>query len=121
MSADFPMANKLMQHFATLWGAQKVKAMYLEDDNAIMAANESWETFLRAADKRVLRRVINSLSTAGRDWPPGLAEFRKMYQDFDRVEHREINALPAPRQVTEKGKFALAAIKNMLEAKRERV
>ncbi len=29
-------------HLATLYGAQKVKSMYLDDDNAIMAANQSW-------------------------------------------------------------------------------
>jgi len=114
MSADYPLASRLMTHFATLWGAQKVKSMYLEDDNAIMAANESWERFLQEADRQVLRRVIDALPTMGRDWPPGLAEFQKMYRDFDRVEHRQHVALRQKHEPTEKGKIALANLKAML-------
>lgn len=114
MPSDYPLAERMMQHLATLYGAQKVKAMYLDDDNAIMAANQSWQLFLETAKPDIIKRVLHTLPTLDRQWPPSLAEFVRMYRDFDRVEHRQHTALPAPKVQTETGRAALAAIKAKL-------
>lgn len=117
MSSRFPYAERIMQHFSVLYGHQKVKAMYMEDDNAIMAANEAWELFLRKTKPEVIKRVIDSLSGLSRDWPPSLSEFMGMCRDFDRVEQRTNVALPAPKIITDEGKATLAKLKAMLESK----
>ena len=114
MSDAFPLANRLMQHFATLYGAQKVKSMYLEDDNAIMAANESWQRFLEATNPEIIRKVLHTLPTLDRKWPPSLAEFVRMCRDFDRVEHRELKALSAPKVRTELGLKTLSELRERL-------
>lgn len=119
--SDFPLAARLFERFTVIYGSQKVKLMYEHDDNAIMPAMEAWNLMLKSQKPEIVRRVIDSLLRTPREWPPNLSEFTGLCREFDRVEHREIVALPAPKQVTEKGKMALAAIKNMLEAKRERV
>ena len=118
MASRYPYAERIMQRFAVLYGHQKVKAMYAEDDNAIMAANEAWETFLRKTNPDVVRRVLDSLPTLSREWPPNLSEFIGMCRDFDRVEQRENVALPAPKQITDEGKRVLAQLKQVLESKR---
>lgn len=119
--SDFPLAARLFERFTVIYGSQKVKLMYEHDDNAIMPAMEAWNLMLKSQKPEIVRRVIDSLLRTPREWPPNLSEFTGLCREFDRVEHREIVALPAPKQVTEKGKMALAAMKSMLEAKRERV
>lgn len=118
MPSRYPYAERMMQHFSVMYGNQKVKAMYMEDDNGIMAANEAWEGFLRKTKPEVIRKVVETLPGLGRDWPPSLSEFMGMCRDFDRVEHRTNVALPAPKQITEEGKATLAKMKAMLESKR---
>jgi hypothetical protein len=111
----------MMQHFSVMYGNQKVKAMYMEDDNGIMAANEAWETFLRKTKPEVIRKVIDTLPGLGRDWPPSLSEFMGMCRDFDRVEQRQTVSLPAPKHVTDEGKAVLRKMKEMLESKKVRL
>jgi hypothetical protein len=103
-----------MQRFAILYGANKVKAMYLEDDNAVMAANEAWEMFLQSANPDHIKKVLASLPGLDREWPPSLAEFSRMVKDFNRVEGRTDIALPAPKVQTDIGRKALADMKAML-------
>ena len=114
MSDAYPLAERMMTHLATLYGAQKVKSMYLDDDNAIMAANQSWQLFLESANVEIIKRILHTLPTLDRQWPPSLAEFVRMYRDFDRVEHRTYDALPAPKVQTDVGRAALAEMKARL-------
>ena len=114
MPDAYPLAERMMTHLATLYGAQKVKAMYLDDDNAIMAANQSWQIFLESANPDIIKRILHTLPTLDRQWPPSLAEFVRMYRDFDRVEHRQVTALPAPKVQTDVGRSALANMKQLL-------
>ena len=117
MGNHFPYAERIMKHFSVLYGHQKVKSMYMEDDNAIMAANEAWEGFLRRTKPEVIRKVIDALPGLGRDWPPSLSEFMGMCRDFDRVEQRQHVALPAPKHITEEGRRTLQKMKEMLASK----
>jgi hypothetical protein len=121
MPSRYPYAERMMQHFSVMYGNQKVKAMYMEDDNGIMAANEAWETFLRKTKPEVIRKVIDNLPSLGRDWPPSLSEFMGMCRDFDRVEQRQTVSLPAPKHVTDEGKAILKQMKEMLESKKVRL
>ncbi len=118
MADQYPLAARLMQRFAILYGWQKVKSQYLDDDNAIMAANESWQRLLEKQPIHVIRRVLQELETHPREWPPNMTEFAGLCREFNRVEQRENVALPAPKQVTEEGKRVLAQLKQVLESKR---
>lgn len=118
MPSRYPYAERMMQHFSVMYGNQKVKSMYMEDDNGIMAANEAWEGFLRKTKPEVIRRVIDALPGLGREWPPSLSEFMGMCREFDRPEQRQHIALPAPRVIDESKKKILADMKRMLESKR---
>jgi len=117
MGNQFPYAERIMQRFSVLYGHQKVRAMYSEDDNAIMAANESWENYLRSVKPEVIQRVLQTLPTLNRDWPPNLSEFIGMCRDFDRVEQRLNISLPAPKHITAEGQETLRRMKEMLKSK----
>jgi hypothetical protein len=117
-SPRFPYASSVFERFRILYGSQKLALMYEHDDNAIMPAMEAWEQFLTSQKPEVVRKVLATLPTLSREWPPNLSEFIGMCRDFDRVEQRENVALPAPKQVTEEGKRVLAQLKAVLESKR---
>lgn len=117
MPSRYPYAERMMQHFSVMYGNQKVRSMYMEDDNGIMAANEAWENFLRKVKPEVIRKVIDALPTLGREWPPSLSEFIGMCRDFDRVEQRQHVALPMPKHVTKEGEESLRRMKEMLASK----
>ena len=112
--SDFPLATKVFQRFAVIYGSQKVKLMYEHDDNAIMPAMEAWNLMLQAQKPEVVRKVMESLVKTPREWPPNLSEFIGMCKDFDRVEQREFVALRQKHEPTDKGKIALANLKAML-------
>lgn len=112
--SDFPLAARLFERLTIIYGSQKVKSMYEHDDNAIMPAMEAWNLMLQAQKPDVVRRVLDTLVRTPREWPPNLSEFTGMCRDFDRVEHRTYNALPAPKVQTETGRTALAALKAKL-------
>lgn len=117
MASQYQYAERIMQRFIVLYGNQKVKAMYAEDDNAIMAANEAWDTYLRSVKPEVIQRVLQALPALNREWPPNLSEFIGMCRDFDRVEQRSNIPLPAPKHITEEGKATLAKMRAMLQSK----
>jgi hypothetical protein len=117
MGNQFPYAERIMQRFSVLYGNQKVRAMYSEDDNAIMAANETWDGYLRSIKPEVIQRVLQALPSLNREWPPNLSEFIGMCRDFDRVEQRVNIPLPAPKHVTEEGRKTLQRMKEMLASK----
>ena len=117
MGSQYAYAERIMQRFSVLYGQQKVRSMYAEDDNAIMAANEAWDTYLRSVKPEVINKVLATLPTLNREWPPNLSEFIGMCRDFDRVEQRQNVALPAPKVITDEGKETLARLKSMLESK----
>ena len=117
MGSQFLYAERIMQRFSVLYGQQKVRSMYAEDDNAIMAANEAWDTYLRSVKPEVINKVLATLPTLNREWPPNLSEFIGMCRDFDRVEQRQNLSLPAPKVITDEGKATLAKMKAMLESK----
>ena len=115
------LADRVFERFVALYGAQKFKVMFEHDDNAIMPAKEAWNNFLQSCKPDVLRKVMEALPHQKREWPPNLSEFIGMCKDFDRVEHRQFNALPAPKEITDEGKATLAKLKAMLESKRMKV
>jgi hypothetical protein len=115
------LVDRVFERFVALYGAQKFKVMFEHDDNAIMPAKEAWNNFLQSCKPDVLRKVMDALPHQKREWPPNLSEFIGMCKDFDRVEHRTYDALPAPKVQTDVGRTALANMKAMLEAKRARV
>lgn len=119
--SDFPLAARLFERLTIIYGSQKVKSMYDHDDNAIMPAMEAWNLMLQAQKPEVVRKVLDALVRTPREWPPNLSEFTGLCRDFDRVEHRTYDALPAPKVQTDVGRAALANMKAMLEAKRTRV
>ena len=115
------LADRVFERFVALYGAQKFKAMFEHDDNAIMPAKEAWNSFLQSCKPDVLRKVMDALPHQKREWPPNLSEFIGMCKEFDRVEHRAYDALPAPKHVTAEGKAALQRMKEMLESKKVRL
>lgn len=110
-----PLADRVFERFVALYGAQRFRAMFEHDDNAITPAKDSWERVLTSVKPDVLRRVMESLPSQGREWPPNLSEFIRMCQEYNRVEQRDYIALPLPRQQTEVGITALAKIREMLK------
>lgn len=112
------LAARVFERFIALYGAQKFKAMFEHDDNAIMPAKESWENYLQSVKPEILRKVMETLPFQKREWPPNLSEFIGMCKDFDRVEQREFVALRQKHEPTDKGKIALANLKAMLERKK---
>jgi hypothetical protein len=116
--SEFPLAARLFERLTIIYGSQKIKAMYDHDDNAIMPAMEAWNMMLKSQKPEVVRKVLDALVRTAREWPPNLSEFTGMCRDFDRVEHRTYDALPAPKVQTDVGRSALANMKAMLESKR---
>ena len=112
------LVDRIFERFVVLYGVQKFRAMFEHDDNANMPARQSWEAFVTSQKPEVVRKVMVTLPTLGREWPPNLSEFMGMCREFDRIEQREIKALPEPKLQTEKGKMALDMIKRMIESKR---
>lgn len=110
-----------MERFAVLYGWQKVKAQFADDDNTIMAAQESWQALLEKQRPGVVKRVLGDLSSHAREWPPNLTEFAAMCQVYARQAATEQVALPAPKHITEEGRATLARMKAMLESKRMKV
>lgn len=108
------LVDRVFERFVALYGAQKFKVMFEHDDNAIMPAKESWDNYLQSCKPEVLRKVMDALPHQKREWPPNLSEFIGMCKDFDRVEHRQFTALPAPKVQTDVGRSALANMKQLL-------
>jgi hypothetical protein len=111
----------LMERFAILYGWQKVKAQFADDDNTIMAAQESWQNLLEKQRPGVVKRVLSDLESHPREWPPNLTEFAAMCNVYARQMATEQPALPAPKHVTAEGKAALQRMKEMLESKKVRL
>ena len=107
----------MMERFAVLYGWQKVKAQFADDDNTIMAAQESWQILLEKQRPGVVKRVLSDLESHPREWPPNLTEFAAMCNVYARQFATEQPALPAPKHVTEEGKRILQQMKEMLASK----
>jgi hypothetical protein len=110
-----------MERFAILYGWQKVKAQFADDDNAIMAAQQSWQILLEKQRPGVVKRVLSDLESHGREWPPNLTEFAAMCNVYARQMATEQPALPAPKHITSEGKATLQRMKEMLESKKVRL
>lgn len=114
-SSDYPFATELFKRFVVIYGAPKVKSMYEHDDNAITPAMISWNAMLSSQRQDVLQRVMASLLSTPREWPPNLSQFIGLCNEYNRSEHREYVALPEPKQQTAVGRAALDNIRAMLK------
>lgn len=114
---EFPLASRLMERFAVLYGWQKVKSQFADDDNTIMAAQESWQTLLAKQRPGIVSRVLQDLESHAREWPPNLTEFAAMCNVYARQMGTAQPALPAPKHITEEGRAALQKMKEMLASK----
>jgi len=106
-----------MERFAILYGWQKVKSQFADDDNTIMAAQESWQILLQKQRPGVVKRVLSDLESHAREWPPNLTEFASMCQVYARQMATEQPSLPAPRHITKEGEETLRRMKLMLKSK----
>lgn len=106
-----------MERFAVLYGWQKVKAQFADDDNTIMAAQESWQMLLQKQRPGIVKRVLEDLASHPREWPPNLTEFAAMCNVYARQLGTAQPALPAPKHVTEEGRATLKRMREMLASK----
>lgn len=95
--------NRMMRHFTTLFGAQKVASVFGGTPEDQAATAEAWEAQLRSIAPETIKRALEALTTSPPTWPPSLAEWIVLCRDFSRVEHRAV-ALPAPTAPTNEGK-----------------
>lgn len=107
----------MMERFAVLYGWQKVKSQFADDDNAIMAAQEAWQILLEKQRPGVVKRVLQDLESHAREWPPNLTEFAAMCNVYAKQMATEQPALPAPKHITEEGRRTLQKMKEMLASK----
>jgi ATP-dependent protease HslVU (ClpYQ) peptidase subunit len=63
--------SRIVRHFTTLFGAQKVAATFGGTIDDQKAASEAWEAQLRATDPEVIRKALQSLTQNPPAWPPG--------------------------------------------------
>jgi hypothetical protein len=95
--------NRMMRHFTTLFGAQKVASVFGGTPEDQAATAEAWEAQLRNIAPETIKRALEALTASPPTWPPSLAEWIVLCRDFSRVEHRAV-ALPAPTAPTEVGR-----------------
>lgn len=95
--------NRIVRHFTTLFGAQKVATVFGGTPEDQIATAEAWEAQLRSLDPEVIRKALQSLSSNPPAWPPALSEWIALCRDFSRIEHRAA-ALPPPKVISEVGK-----------------
>lgn len=81
-STGVPVVKRLFRRFVAMWGAQKVGAMWA--DVPIRQVHAAWAEALDGVSLEGMRRAITAMERAGRDWPPGSAEFAKMARDLAR-------------------------------------
>jgi hypothetical protein len=87
-------ADRLFLRLAAIYGHQKLSAMWPSDDQEV---RQTWEEQLRRFSPEVLRKAIQALLDAGREWPPTLPEFVAICRQFTRPEQADVPvALPPP-------------------------
>jgi len=95
--------NRMMRHFTTLFGAQKVASIFGGSPEDQRATADAWEAQLRSIPPETIKRALDAITANPPSWPPSLAEWIVLCRDFSRVEHRAA-ALPPPKVITEAGK-----------------
>jgi len=107
--SEFRYFSKMMFRFSTLFGQQKVAAVFDIAPEARREMAASWDAYLQETDPAVLRAALRSLADDPPQWPPALAEFIQLCKQFSRPEHRP--ALPPPKhEPTEVGRQIQAEI-----------
>lgn len=94
--------NRIVRHFTTLFGAQKVASVFGGNTEDQVATADAWEAQLRATSPETIKRALGALTSNPPSWPPSLAEWIVLCRDFSRVEHQPA-ALPPPKVVSQVG------------------
>ena len=110
------LVDRLFARFATIYGAQKMAAMWGPVDQDETRA--VWGQSLGAFELKVIGKAVQALIASPGDWPPTLPQFAELCRQYNRPEQREAaDALPAPGQGhtdVEQARKNLERIKAML-------
>jgi hypothetical protein len=110
---EFRYFQRIMFRFSTLFGQQKVAAVFEIAPEAREEMAASWESFLQNTKPEVIQAALRSLAENPPQWPPALAEFIQLCREYNRPEQRA--ALPPPKhQATELGKQMHAEIQTTI-------
>jgi hypothetical protein len=99
MSSPTPWADRLFARFSALYGAPKLASNWPADRAG--EVRQAWEEQLRRFSANTLRRALQALIDAGREWPPTLPEFVALCRDFHRLEQSAAPAALPPPTPTE--------------------
>ncbi len=87
------LVDRLFARFATIYGAQKLAAMWSEIDRDEL--RQTWGGALGRYPLPVIGRAVRALIESPGEWPPTLPQMVELCRQFNRPEHQAA-ALPAP-------------------------
>ncbi len=90
--------RKLFDRFVSMWGAQKVGAMW--DGANLDEVRSVWGRALGPYELETIGKAVDAIQRSGREWPPTLPEFLAVMRQFNAPQSLE--ALPPPEQLVDR-------------------
>jgi hypothetical protein len=115
------LVDRLFARFSTIYGAQKMAAMWGPVDRDETAG--VWGDALGRYPLPVIGKAVQALMQSPGEWPPTLPQFIELCRQYNRPEHQQA-ALPAPgngHTDAETARRNLARIHEMLASAVKRV